>query len=554
MSAFSRRSFLRASTAAGIGVLGGSLLELEPVARAADNDEHFFLFVELKGGIAWHYATDGRDLAQLPLDDTNTIKTVELTADGSTPPLTNDQQNALLNGPGGRSLHGNVLILPFVGSLEASYRKGTTKAGAQWLLGFAGHALEPHVDDIAVVRGVRNLHNFHGGANDETWTGLFSDRNDQQRKHIAGTLAAHLAADRGSVLLDNVVFEGATFPGRAGADFVNPMRIDVRSLGMLAATQTGGSGAAAKRFGDGRKLAGAVGNTRALGPQHKEAFQAYLAALEKAPAVQKRLGEMAETLASKDASLDLDLQVDTALTLFQSGLTRVATLCLGSSNGMNNVDGFGMFDAHYGLVHKAAPGTSRQRTYGHHLNVMDAMRALARLITELKSTMRNGKSLFEQTTVIVSSEFARPSNGSGNEDNAGRYGAGHYNFNNDFILFGKGVRGGAWIGQNDPITQYGHLVKMATLDQPDPRKVEYEVPDFFTLDAATNTRKVPQDGRIENVTCEKAIEFVGGAERPIMPKDVMRTVYGIAGLEPKFGTSYSGQWFSDARALKPVMG
>jgi len=479
---FSRRNFLRASTAAGIGVLGASFLKFEHLAKAAGEDEHFFLFVELKGGIAWHYATDARDLSKLPLDNVNVVKEVKLLADGTTPPLSSDQQEQVLRTTGGKSPHGNVIILPYVDSLEASYKKGTTNVGSAWTLGLSGHALEPHVNDIALVRGLRSIHNFHGDANDEAWSGLFSDRGDASRKHMAGTVAAHLAKEKGAKLLDNVVFEGATFPGATAEDFLTPMRIDVRSLGVLASAQSGG-GPAEARFARARQLSEAIGSSRALGPQHKEAFGAYLGALEKAPAVQKKLAEMATRFGATDASLDLDLQVDTALTLFESGLTRVATLCLGSSNGRNNVDGFGLFDAHYGLVHKAPEGTSRQRTYGHHLNVEDAMKSLARLIGLLKNTQRNGKSLFEQTTVIVTSEFSRPSNSAGNEDNTGMFGAGHYNYNNNVMLFGKGVKGGAWIGQNDPVTQYAHLATVASLEQDDPNAIEYSVPEFFTLNA-----------------------------------------------------------------------
>jgi hypothetical protein len=551
---FSRRNFLRAGTAAGIGILGGSLLKFEHLARAAGEDDHFFLFIELKGGIAWHYATDARDLASLPLEDAKVVKKVELLADGTTPPLTMEQQEQVLKGPGGRSNHGNVIILPYVGSLEESYKKGTTNAGSAWTLGLSGHSLQPHINDIALVRGVRSIHNFHGGANDEAWSGLFSDRSDSKRKHMAGTVAAHLAAQKGAKLLDNVVFEGATFPGTSAADFLTPMRIDVRSLGVLAAAQQPGSARSAEaRFAHARQLSDAIGNSRQLGPQHKDAFAAYLAALEKAPAVQKRLADMADRLGSTDASLDLDLQVDTALTLFDSGLTRVATLCLGSNNGRNNVDGFGLFDAHYGLVHKAPEGTSRQRTYGHHLNVEQAMKSIARLIGLLKSTQRNGKSMFEQTTVIVSSEFSRPSNSSGNEDNSGMFGAGHYNYNNNVMMFGKGVKGGAWVGKNDPVTQYAHLVDVASLDQPDPTALTYSTPDFFTLNADTNTWTVPNDGRIEGLAAEAGIQFVGGAKRPIMPKDILKTVYAIAKLDEKFGPTYTGNWFSDARTIRSLV-
>lgn len=171
----------------------------------------------------------------------------------------------------------------------------------------------------------------------------------------------------------------------------------------------------------------------------------------------------------------------------------------------------------------------------------------------LKTKQRNGKSLFEQTTVVITSEFSRPSNASGNEDSSGAFGAGHYNFNNNVIMFGKGVRGGGWIGQNDPVTQYAHLVETASLEQSDPNGIRYSVPDFFTLDEASNTKKVPQDGRIEGLAAESAIDFAAGEKRPIMTKDIVRTVFKIAGADSKFRSVYSGQWFADAKALGPTI-
>jgi hypothetical protein len=554
MMGLGRRAFLRAGAASGIGILGGSFLSFEEFARAEQSEDHNFLFIELKGGVAWHYATDARDLATLPIHDPQIVKTIAVAADATTPPLTIEQQTEIFGTRGVRSTHGNVIILPYIGSLASSYRTGTTNAGTPWRLGISGDVLEPHIEDIAVVRGVRSIHDFHGGANDEAFSGIFSDRADQRRKHVAGTIAAHLAAERGGLLLDNIVFEGATFAGRADVDFSTPMRIDVRSLGLLAAAQAGKpAGSSEQRFARARQLADAVGDASVLGPHHREAFAAYLSALDKAPIIQRRLAEIAGQLGSSDASLNLDLQVDAALMLFQSRLSRVATLCLGAYNGMNNVDGAGLFDAHYGIVHKGAPGASRQRTYGHHLNVQDAMRSIARLIHRLKTTMVGGRSLFEQTTVVVTSEFARPSNCTGNEDSGGRLGAGHYQWNNNVLLFGKGVKGGAWIGENDPVTQYSHLVKMASLDQPDPTRIEYSVPPFFTLNTTTNVRNVPSTGRIDGRACEAEIAFVGGRERPIMPKDIMRTVYAIAGLDAKFTRSYGGNWFSDARTLRPIL-
>ena len=146
----SRRNFLRGSTiAAGAAVLGGSLLKFEDLARAAPEDEHFFLFVELKGGVCWPYATDARDLSELPMDDAKIVRSVELKDNGETAPLNAEQQAVILNGAGANGTHGNVIILPYVGSLADTYRRGTTNAGGKWTLGVAGgSASAAHCTDV----------------------------------------------------------------------------------------------------------------------------------------------------------------------------------------------------------------------------------------------------------------------------------------------------------------------------------------------------------------------------------------------------------------------
>ena len=553
MSSFGRRSFLKtALVGAGVG-LGATFARPPVTASAAPGDpEHFFIFIELKGGVHWMLATDGRDLSELPMSDTNVVRKVEVTADGNTPRLAAAAASALITGNGATDTHGNVILLPYIGRPEDSYKKGKTTLGADYILGFAGFPLEKNVDDIAVIRGVRGIHNFHGGANDEIFCGLHTDQGDQARRHIGGVIAAQLARDKGAKLLDNVVFEGANFAGEPGENFWAPTRIDVQTLGNLASVKGATPEATRARFLRAQNLIRAVGAGSPLGRRHKEAVEVYANALGNAPAVQQKLIDLAASLGRTDASLDLNLQVDAALTMFESGLTRVATLCLGANNGKNGTDGFGLFDAHYGMVHGPKGTSTRTKTYKHYQNVSGAMTSIARLIGELKRRTKNGKSLWEQTTVVIGTEFARPSNAVGNEDQEGGYGAGHYQWNNNFILMGKGVRGGAWLGKNHAVTQYHHLVKMSSLDQTDPTKVETALPASFTLDKATNIYSV---GATEGTfSTEKTINFAGGAQRPIMSKDVMRTVLSIAGQDSRFGAVYSGAWFKDARILKPVTG
>jgi hypothetical protein len=151
--------------------------------------------------------------------------------------------------------------------------------------------------------------------------------------------------------------------------------------------------------------------------------------------------------------------------------------------------------------------------------------------------------------VIVSTEFARPSNCAGNEDDA-RFGNGHYTWNNNYILMGKGVRGGAWIGGNHPVTQYAHVAKMTSLDQTDPAKVETELPASFTLGADGLYELGPLGANM----LETSIQWVGGDKRPLMAKDMVRTIMGVAGYDDRFRAVYTGTWFSDARLMKPITG
>src|SRR5207253_938535 len=124
-------------------------------------------------------------------------------------------------------------------------------------------------------------------------------------------------------------------------------RLDAESLGYLIANaEDVGSDVAAARYARARELADARSRMPTLTELHREVFQKYIGAMRGAPQVRKLLLGMRTQLQAADASLELGLQFDTALTTLQSGLTRVVTLCLGTPNGRNKVDGFGLFDAH----------------------------------------------------------------------------------------------------------------------------------------------------------------------------------------------------------------
>src|SRR5690606_7520090 len=100
-------------------------------------------------------------------------------------------------------------------------------------------------------------------------------------------------------------------------------------------------------------LADALAKGPTLSELHKRVFNTYVGAMKDAPKVREMLMRLRSELSAVDASLDLNVQLKTAMTLMQAGLTRVVSLCLGAPNGKNQVDGFGLFDSHVGTYHLA---------------------------------------------------------------------------------------------------------------------------------------------------------------------------------------------------------
>ena len=113
MSDFNRRDFIGGAVKGGL-VFGTGFNSFADFARAqtTPEDEHFFIFVELRGGLQWLTATDGRDLDKLPLNDPNACLPLKITDT----PLTPDEYDSIVNGDFRRrsALHGKFILLPFV--------------------------------------------------------------------------------------------------------------------------------------------------------------------------------------------------------------------------------------------------------------------------------------------------------------------------------------------------------------------------------------------------------------------------------------------------------
>lgn len=554
MSDFNRRDFIGHAVKGGL-VFGTGFNSFADFARAqtTPDDEHFFIFVELRGGVQWMTATDGRDLDLLPLDDPKTCLPLQITDK----PLTEDEYDRIVSDDFRRkgSMHGKFILLPYIDELKSSYTKGQTTLGSPYVMGFAGKAMLPHVDDVAVLRGVHVRGDFHGIANASGE--IFSGLNSSETPHVSSVLATLLAQKHGAKLLDNLVFENATYStGSSIALAKAPIRLDAQSLGLLVGSTDGSSGDdSVSRFLKARELAGALAASPGLTELHKKVFDSYINAMKEAPTIRGMLLGLKDQLSQTDASLDLPVQLKTAVTMLQAGLTRVVTLCLGAPNGKNRIDGFGLFDCHQGEYHLQENNPDTFNTQRHHLNVERSMNGLADLIKLLKATkFGNGdKTLFDVTTVVVGTEFSRPSNFAGNEASGGEggtaFGCGHYNFNNNYVLFGKGVRGGAWVGGNDAITQMGHMVDVSTLQGQDPTAVKTEaVKMVFTPDGEGSTEESGQ-----GFFMPPPIDYSGEGNRPFMAKDVVKSVLAIAGFENKYAEAYSEERVKIAHTLKPMM-
>ena len=549
----SRRRFVQGAVSSGMFLGAGMGTWADRVRAASEDDEHFFIFLEMRGGVLWNLATDGRDLSQLPLDNKDVVRSFEVTE--TAPDNAVFKQDVLREGnpfASGREMgqHGKLLMLPYIGDLQSSYRNGVSSLGCPYTLGFAAQDLAAHVNDIAVVRGVNMFGTFHGGANRE----IFSGATDGAC-HLGGVLAQMLDEKYGPRLLDNLVFEAATYYQGQSFQGKRPISIDAASLGfMLGATSTAAesSGTPEQRFTRAKLLAEAIGGMPTLSSAHRKVFEYYSSSLGTAPQIRSRLLDVQSQLSSKDASLDLDLQFSSALTLIESGLTRVITLCLGSPNGKNNVDGFGLFDAHSGVFFYVPNATGTVNTQRHHRNVSASMTSMAKLVRDLKARpWKNGKSMFDVTTVVVGTEFARPSNLSGNENSGVGVGNGHYWWNNNYIMFGKGVRGGCWVGKGDPIRQTGYNVDFGTIETQDPQAMVMTPQTFaFTPKTVGTTLGSDENGegtyQLQNYT-------TSGTKRPFMARDVVKSVMAIAGLEEKFSQAYNDPLFADAKVIRPLV-
>jgi hypothetical protein len=433
------------------------------------------------------------------------------------------------------SINGRFICLPYpeeAGSdvraaLAASYRKGTTSLGASYVLGFAGEPLRPFIDELAVVRGIHQTANFHGRANVEA----FSCDPDSKYPHVAAVIAKALEARGGELPLDNLVFENATFADSTTTAGATPVRLTAGTLGAIARGAI--AAGSVDLLSPARAIADAISRRAGISQSYKGLLEQYAKSISGSPSVKQKLSIIKDQLGVQDASLDLLGQLKTATAMFGAGLSRVATVCYGAKTDNNNVDSFGLFDAHRGMYHSLGATEVEKTSFLHHKKVEKACQDLAAFFDYLKRTdYTSTKKLSQVVTVVVSSEFGRPSNFFGNEGGGEQPGCGHYWFNNNYLLFGKGVRGGAWIGKGDAIRQMGHLVDLTTLDGP-LGNIKTQAIAFQNGGESTDPAAFSRTGDL----------------RPLQPRDVIKTVLSIARLDSAFDTYYPDSGFAGTRIL-----
>lgn len=518
-------------------------------------DEHFFIFVELLGGAHHLISTDYPDpdvSAAIEQKYPSAVMRFALEKYASfkeTPELGNYN---LYDIGRGTNLPGNILTsftndiyrangyfiaLPDrVGDQEGFYRSPTEHAQR---LGPAGLPLVDYSKDISVVRGVHMLGNFHDFANRE----LYSGSDSKKGTHVATLIASALQKSYGQLPLEDIYLEGASTAEQRGAgigwnSLFSSALADSRQIALAQQVH---------------KLAAALPRDFNFSKRQQDIIASYLSTFPQMEAVwQKMQTAQQATAGSSSISNDLEKQLKACLTLFTQGLTRVITFGVGSSTAN------GMFDTHTQLFHN---------NNNHYRVLQQTMQQLANALDYLKTTPYPGdptKKWSDLVTVVVSSEFGRPANftgGNPGHHQSGQPGNGHYYPNNNYILFGKNVSRGVWLGSSDPVTRFPHVVDFAALNAgqlqnafSDPLTPDCKQPlrvPTFRAGFAGSTNYVDINDNLDIAVPHKRDN---PRQRTLMAKDMVKTIAAIAGIDDEqFNEHYKDDFYKDANTLKPLL-
>ena len=522
---------------------------------AESTDDHFFIFVELKGGVHNLISTDFPDRQQLKtiIDKYPGVVMEFMPNDGPgfmSENISEEYKELLKNKDSDAYLdNGYFATLPANLTTGEGFINGMTTSNRPYRLGIAGLPLADQVNAMSVLRGVFMLGNAHSLANNELYSG-HTIRGD----HVAIVLAKLLAQRHGIKPLDNLMIDSAVYLQDKGQP---PKAVSSKALLSLL-TNADDSFPLANPKMIAQSLAKYVG-------RHEQGvFDSYVKAFGEAEQILAQNTSFSQE-SSQEMRFDLKRQLDLCLSLIQNNLSRVLTVRMGGTSG------FGYFDTHSGLYHLIEGGFSNNpdESYPHHRNLARTMSGIANFIAKLKATPYQGnKKMFDVVTVVISSEFGRPNNFGGNAvgGTEGDYplGNGHSYFNNNYILFGKNVAQGMWLGDSDPITHFPHLVNFDELNRGNFAK-------SFSDPVAETSKRPGQKVQLkpgiigssilqdegENMERKSAISVPRRADnskqRAFMAKDVVRTLMAIAGVEDEFSDYYSDDFYRDAQVIKALL-
>ena len=540
-------------------------------------DEHFFLFVELKGGVHHTVTTDYPDIDAINKIAENRPEAImKFTLNDDYKSFFDDNlvegyNLKALTQQGMASekliLNGYFCALPYdVKNPNDYYYQSPQDRNLR--LGPAALALAEHMDKISVLRGVQMEGTFHGVANEEIYTGSSS----QKGIHLAGVLAQLLEQGRDKKALDNLVLGGASYP-TASTEAKVKAAVQVPYAAIRALTgkimSSGLPFVHAERIAQAwRARYGLDASTALSAAMHRM----YLNSFAAAETARQNLADIVNnTVANKIATNDdndkralranLGLQFDICLALFRSGLSRVLTICSGGGSG------FGGFDSHIGMYHDIDYEGMMVPSFFKltKLTMDDLAKFIAFIHEEKYDDKRKWKDVL---TVVVSSEFGRSNNFSGGFEKRGNFGNDHYYFNNNYIFMGKGVNTGQWLGKSDPVTRFPHVVDFSLLSRAasqteiekafeDPVKVDDVNPNEVNPNEDQYDKKIHLATLKEGYQLGKADELAQRlgviqsnvadsntqTKRALMAKDVIRTLMAIAGYEDEFRNYYSDSFF-----------
>ena len=324
MRVFSRRELITGVRNVLLSAAGAPFLL--PSRLRAEGDDHYFIFVELKGGAHHLLSTDSpypQELDKIAQQYPDAVMRFSPDIDGVSKlgfmmddDLADNWKTKIIAGIRRYnrlfSLNAYCLALPHIirdGKRITMHQAGTTQSNRyRYCLGWSGMPLANLVNEISVLRSVYMLGDFHGRANIE----IYSGHPDNIGPHVAGVLSQHLAEKYGNKPLDNLVLDGAAY---ANSD-KRAIKLSWQALSALASNLNKNSG---DNFSHMRIIAESLlqQDDLQLSGANRVRIAQYVQALSEANPVREGLSQAG--VDEGDLSLDLRRQLDSCLALLAHG-------------------------------------------------------------------------------------------------------------------------------------------------------------------------------------------------------------------------------------------